>query len=381
MHRIVVVMGNGTSIVFNDRLMSATLAGLVANRLPNKVRNRLTEAAEHAKADGAASTPETNFEDLLGPLDRMAMALGPIASVVETVDAVTAEALHKAEAVVRDLYLMGVGTALGVVAEESAAHHGPALDRYAKFVKWTLGIAPISEDAELRFFNLNYDPLLDSQLFEHAGNFGFEISDQADGRPGKRTRITPIPGKPGLVALPLRDPSQPEYLSGRRTVIAYHLHGSLQWLRDPTTGQLWKAAHLEELRDELDFFDAVRQRKASMEPVVVLTDRKSAEVGREPFSTAYRLLEQNLLTADTVVIAGYGLRDVPLNAAVSRGLAARAGNLPAIAVIGQGSDAKLRARAARALAPPGPLRAALDSHLTTRPEGLPGALGALAEWP
>ncbi|HEX2099322.1 MAG TPA: hypothetical protein VHF69_01590, partial [Candidatus Synoicihabitans sp.] len=73
---IAVVMGNGTSVVFNDRLTGEQLAKAVRSRLPLKARTFLTAAAKRATGDSGGGDPTTNFEHLLGPLDRIAAALG-----------------------------------------------------------------------------------------------------------------------------------------------------------------------------------------------------------------------------------------------------------------------------------------------------------------
>jgi len=183
-----------------------------------------------------------------------------------------------------------------------------------------------------------------------------------------------------VTGLRLRDPDDPEYLTDSRSVIAYHLHGSLAWLRDPTTDRVYKAASLEVLRDDLDFFESVADGDATLEPVVVLTDRKRAAIAREPFASAYRMLQTSVATADTLIIAGYGFGDIPLNTALGDALAART-RLPRVAVIGYGRARVVRNVAVRKLGRTDrSLREAIDARARICGHGLPAAVDCLKGW-
>jgi len=146
-------MGNGTSVAFNAELTSDALATAVSARLPR----RLVRAAENAASDRGRGDPRANFEDLLGPLDRMAAALGPLRDVARVADPALAAQVDATEQMVRGLYGKGVGAALAIVAERSTAYHGAELDAYSRFPRWVLRRPRRGEDAIVRFFNLNYD--------------------------------------------------------------------------------------------------------------------------------------------------------------------------------------------------------------------------------
>lgn len=375
---IVTVVGNGTSIVFTPELEGRALARRVAEGLPPSLDVLISKAARRARPDGSRATPRENFEHLLGPLDRMGAALGPLADVATALGDVSgAKAVADARDLIRNLYLRGVGVTLGVVAKVSRATHGPALDRYSEFVEWVFDRCP-SGPATFRFFNLNYDGLLDARVLELAGTADVAVADQADGR--CPTTLYPVGDKYPVHGLALREPAEPEYVVRDRMAQLYHLHGSIGWLRAPS-GEVYKADRLEAVRRSR-FFEKVASRTTAYEPVVVLTDRKAAETLREPFATAYSRLTASLQTADRVIIAGYGLGDVPLNSTLARAFADRADDLPRVAFFGyeRAGSAGLRARVLRNLAPNESVRSKLDRALTLRANGLPADLASVATW-
>lgn len=88
------------------------------------------------------------------------------------------------------------------------------------------------------------------------------------------------------------------------------LHGSLAWLREPRLG-MYKF-DLEALRS-LGYWEALRNGQTDWLPVVVLTDQKERQIQRTPFSLAYDIFQRRLVAADHWLIAGYGLKDAPVN--------------------------------------------------------------------
>lgn len=316
---VVVVVGNGTSLVYTPHLAGPALAAEIATALPPSIVSQLRAVADAARPDGVPHSPDDDFEHLLGPLDRIASTLLPLSELthlsVEEIVAVTVT-----YGVLYRLYRQGVGIALDVIARRSVATAGEALDNYGRFVTWALGLLPAGERGLIRFFNVCYDGLLDGRILAHGPAAGFTVSDQARGYPEELLN----PAGDPVWCLPLRAPTEPEYVVGGRAAVIYHPHGSLGWVRDPATGAVYKAP-LPALRGELTpgggrtFYRAYAERGTTMEPVVVLTDRKTAEVSREPFFTAYAQLAAALATADAVVVAGYAFRDEPLNTVLAAG--------------------------------------------------------------
>lgn len=321
-------------------------------------------------------SPDNDFEHLLGPLDRIASALLPLATLI---DLPGAQPVEITVGLLRGLYRQGVGIALDVIARRSAATTGEALDSYGRFVRWALGLVPAGERGVIRFFNVCYDGLLDGRVLAYGSTAGFTVSDQARGY----SEVLLSPAGHPVWCLPLRAPTDPEYVVGGRAAVIYHPHGSLGWVRDPATGTVYKVP-LPALRGEQavqqglrrSFYQVYAERGTTMEPVVVLTDRKSAEVNREPFFTAYAQLAAALATADAVVVAGYAFRDEPLNTVLAAGLANRSERLPPVLVFDRTADNAAYAQSVLAVLAPDPaVRAKLaDRRLECWTGGLPGDL-------
>jgi hypothetical protein len=169
--------------------------------------------------------------------------------------------------------------------------------------------------------HLNYDALIDAAAIDVRDQrakrarlpwtHGIVLGDMAQGFGEEAVEVIP---DGAVTAYPLRDDDEYESAS----LIIYHLHGSLQWLRRDD-GSVWKVERLERLR-ELDFWVRYSRGETALKPVVVLADQKARAVELDPFRWAYDRFEDGLRSADMLVIAGYGFGDLPVNRALARGL-------------------------------------------------------------
>lgn len=380
---VVAIVGNGASLPFTRDLALKPLVDRLTADLdaadPSLVE-ALRKLAERLAIDGATADARSNFEALLGPLDRLGHALlalqhgTGLAAPANVAQALTLVTNHFGS-----LYRLGLGTVLHHIADLSTATHGKEFSDHGEFATWLVNL---TEQGVLRVFTLNYDVLLDAQLLELHSAGRIALSDQGDARPDARARLRVVQGGNAVDAMHLRAPDE-EYLSGYPAAVVYHLHGSLQWVRHRRTGDCYKVTRLSDLRDG-HFFEAVADGRTKYDPVVVLTDRKSQETLREPFAGAYAQLETAISTCDRLVIAGYGFGDVPMAQALRRALRQRATSLPKIAVIGYANvkQAAFKQQVLDDLALDPATRTAVEQVLTVSRRGLPEAVRTtLAAWP
>ena len=379
---IVAVLGNGASIAYNPSLALAPLTSEILARFARQkitafqVERRLSRLARAARPTELVGS--LSFEDLLGPFDRMADgidAMRSLAAYVPGGERHRQELLSSAD-FGRRLFRRATGTALQVVTELSHNQGEEAWQRASEIVnRLALAAGPTGT---VRIFTLNYDCLADSAALALQDDFDSPVmvSDMADGRVQRRLRILRRGRNTSVLANPLRDDE--EYLPGLVSIVTYHLHGAINWVREPG-GQLWKVRSVEQLRRRM-FWWKYALGKATVSPVVVLTDQKRPLLAKDPFAWAYRRLRNALATpdeTDAVVIAGYGFGDEPLNQVLTKGLPE---TLCPVVIIGRNDDSdRLRRAIFQRLSITGHRRVNLASRLTVLGDGVPEALDSV-DW-
>jgi hypothetical protein len=175
---------------------------------------------------------------------------------------------------------------------------------------------------------------------------------------------------------PLRDDE--EYIAGGsqdRSVVLYHLHGSIAWLREQS-GLTWKAHSLDRLR-ELDYWRTFGRDQALLSPAVVLTDQKQAKVQVDPFAWSYRRLRAALgqdrrERPDRILIAGYGFGDEPLNAVLRNFLPYT--SCPVVVIDKRATTDELKDLVLKGAAASARDRSLLEPRLRLHVAGLPDAI-------
>lgn len=380
---IVAVLGNGVSITYNPDFALVPLTNEILRRFAKQkiqafeVQRRLSQLARAARP----TDPDAPllFEDLLGPFDRMADGIDAMRRLAPYVPGGTShrEELKSAARFGRRLFRRATGTALGVITEFSHNQGEVAWQRAGEVVN-QLAVAA-GHEGTVRIFTLNYDCLADSAALRLQDDLDSPVmvSDMADGRSQHRLQILKAGSNRRVLANPLRDDE--EYLHGDCSIVIYHLHGAIDWVRD-ANGQVWKVGSVQQLRRK-NFWRLYSRGLASVSPVVVLTDQKSAILAKDPFAWAYRRLRNALRTQDqldAVLIAGYGFGDEPLNRVL-------ADTLPDVGcpvfVVGRNDDDELlREQILGQLSVGGTRRARLIERLAVFGDGLPEALDRV-DWP
>lgn len=300
--RSVWILGNGVSIGFDQRLTSQSITTRSLQRLGDRVPV-LRAIAALAAPDRAGPFDESNFEEWAGPLDRLGDALLAIEVLLSiqrfsTGQVPALNALREASAALRSEYLRFVGTVLQeidrccIAGAEGGVEHEARQRKRADLYDFADALIQSDASRSPMIFTLNYDSLMMAALLEKAGGV-------YDGFP-----FGPI------------DPALDWW--GIYPAL-FHLHGSTAWVLglDGTIAkkdQEWMRRRGGPLSGW-----AGGSAVAGM-PLVVLGDLKTQQVQRAPFNLFYARLAQELLQTETasVVVAGYGFKDVPVNDVLTR---------------------------------------------------------------
>lgn len=290
----VLLIGNGLSTGFDERLSGEAITARVKEALGGELVDllgRIADLAQPERADQPLGADRGEFEELAGPLDRLAEALLAIQDLVNLGgDAASLRGIREASEELRRQYFSIVGTVLHEVDaccvepkpdDERRAAWGRVNNFAAEIVNWT--------DAENRVtvFTLNYDSLLMSAMLE-ASQWVY------DGFRGRE--LNPI-------------------LDRWQNPALYHLHGSVSWVRK-SEGIVTKR-RLDEIREanQLDRWAAGDIDEG--QPSVVLTDLKTPVAGRYPFVVFYEELARCLSNTRLAVVGGYSFGDKPVNRALA----------------------------------------------------------------
>jgi hypothetical protein len=296
-----VILGNGLSVGFDERLFLGRITAEVRARLGADYTETLDALAELAQPeDPEAREPEyrRNFERLAGPLDRLAHVLTAVEPLLD-LDVAVIRSLRVAAVDLRRHYLAILGTVLSVI-DECCVVSIPTPERRAAWDRMNVfGGALVELHQEFgrsSFFTLNYDSLLFSAMLE-------------------RSRFVYDGFRYGELNEPLDQWAEPPL---------FHLHGSITWVRTPE-GVILKRL-TEEVRAQRHLQRWAAGDGSEGLPVVVLGDLKTRQAERHPIHLFYEELQRRLAVVKWVAVGGYGFGDVPLNREIARYLARSADN-------------------------------------------------------
>lgn len=266
--------------------------------------------AELVRADHPSRRSVDNFEDLAGPIERLAAGIRHVQGLIAIGDASEQQALEQIALRAGRLYRQTVGGVLQAVTERQDGGLPEVLVDIATFLA---DGTPANACTDV--FVLNYDAWLDSALLalrdkRRGKGDAFELSDEFDGRTGRVRQVN------GTNVSTLRWRGDPWRPTGR-SIRLHHLHGAANWL---TNGNDILKVPMEEMRGCDQFGVWARGEATGYDPVVVLGDSKERLVAREPFNETYGALRRVISQSDRLVIAGYSFRDVPLNKAIGEAL-------------------------------------------------------------
>ena len=368
------LIGNGLSVSYSPELSVNRLTRMLRQRFSDLGGDRAETALSQVARDLRGEDREA-FEQLLGPLESLSRAipgLPGLASLASLPADQIGECGTQLADFANEVHRIGLGIVLGLVAEHSVGVGGGRVEGTVVEVCRELGRAAAPDEASgsiLTVATLNYDGLLTAGLLRLHDDGLCALSDMGHGQLSNRLSIAREVPPSGCLGIRAADD-----LPG--DVQLLHLHGSLGWLTDPDTGDVWKF-ELPELRGPhgqmRTYWTHLKTGSALLLPKVVLTDKKTRAVAEWPFSLAYLIFESRLRTSERWLIGGYGFGDEPVNQVLRRAYQRRQtlGSPPRVLVIGHGPAVADRARHAIGHPP---------QFVDT--DGFPGAVhgAAFADW-
>lgn len=325
-----VLLGNGLSIAANRELSIPSITAEIVERLDragvtdDPASVLMQEVATRLRVTNASD----NFEALVGPFDEIADAtkmMDRLAGLAGDRKLDIQGALRESSAFASNVRRHAVSHVLDVISTRSRAEW----DRIGPVAAFLDAAVDSASGGEVTFGNLNYDSMAMAALITSQHR---QLCDLTDGRLGQQ-RVEVVPGHE-IAGRTLRQTA--DLPIGRR-ISLLHLHGSLAWLHNPSTGQSMRFA-VNDLR-RVDYWRAWREGLTTWEPLVVLTNQnsKNALIKDYPFSLAYKTFEERLFTADRWIVAGASLGDDCLNEVLRR-VWARRSTLPSVMVVTKGND-------------------------------------------
>jgi len=327
---VAVLVGNGLSIAFNNKLLLSNITKQVRKRINNSgdggrnVARAMRELADAWLPPG--QTSDHDFERLVGAFgaeSRSLAHLRALANLSYPDDRKLRKAITKVINFADELRNVGTGHVLEVVYENSKSNNTDS-----EPLNDLLRAIYDAFSGRISFGNLNYDTILLAALMS-VDTRGF-----ADVGHGWKKWVM---GNEQIAAQRLREtPSDFPTLS-RCPVHLLHLHGSLTyWVTDD--GEKYGKLTREQVGDHR-LFRKLRRGTTDLRPLVVLNRerQKIEDVENHPFKLAYDMFNRGLVRSDHWLIIGYSFRDVAVNDLLRREFTSREVK-PKVLVVTQGKQ-------------------------------------------
>lgn len=328
-HNLAMLVGNGLSMAFSDKLNLGNISSELTTRLTKQYTgsDAVATAMQRVAKHHPTGDPATDFEALVGAFGGQSDILRDLAifaALTKNGDPDTANAIQLVQDFVSEVQRRGIGHTLEIIMERTYSdweRRGPLID-FFELVLDTF-------DKHVTVANLNYDSLVLSALMEKNEEI---LSDMADGR--YRSLFTFAKVKYPVVQL---RSSAAQFISlDRRRLRLLHLHGSLTYWRvndkyvKMNVGTLRGNPIWQTYRD-YDTFNA--------QPLVVLANifDKAQHVQQFPYNVAYEVSETDFKNSDHWLIVGYSFKDDCVNDLLARCWEARR-DQPVILVVTYGND-------------------------------------------
>lgn len=207
MSSVVFLFGNGLSIGVSPAFAVPAMTHRLNANLDGSLRDALDELRAVATPDVVVpAETQFGFEQLAGPLDRVANAVQILRPFANNVD--REDCLYQSHAYLRERYLGLVGV---VLADVAASARLGSTQGWNDLNEMAFGLRALHAAHSTALFTLSYDTLLDSALIETQSGWFY------DGFAGGTYLNQPLDRWLGTTSL-------------------YHLHGSVLWYDDPGEG-------------------------------------------------------------------------------------------------------------------------------------------------
>lgn len=310
---LAVLVGNGLSIAFNEKLDLKAITQEVLKRFEeangDDVVKAIQEIAERALPEGASGADD--FEHLVGAFGAESRTLGlleTLANLTAPADTKLLESISQVSNFAEQVQDTGISHVLQVIAERS---HGRAHD--SEHLYNLIGEIVGSFKGKVVFSNLNYDTLLLAALLEVCRS---ELADMGHGWRQATVTVGNGEQKRKINVPALR--TDPADFPPDKRVQLLHIHGSLAYWAS-LDGKVHAKMPIELLRGEGQW-DAVRGQTTDVRPVVVLANHrdKASHISEYPFKLAYEMFADSLTKANNWLIIGYSFRDDPVNSTLRK---------------------------------------------------------------
>lgn len=310
---VAVLVGNGLSIAFNEKLLLSNITRQVRRRISNSgdggenVAQAMRELADATLPSD--QTSDDDFERLVGAFGAEHRSLSHLQSLAKLSypnDRKLAKSIEQVIGFARDLRNVGTGHVLEVVYDNSRSSYieSEPLDDLLRAIYHSFA-------GRITFGNLNYDTILLAALL----NVGTRrVADLGHGWKSRRTKL----GSEAIPAMLLREGASDFPTFAQYPVRLLHLHGSLTYWATEDSSQFGKLDRYEVKANQL--FKKLRRGTTDLRPLVVLNRerQKIEDVQAHPFRLAYEVFGKGLTRSKHWLIIGYSFRDVAVNDLLSR---------------------------------------------------------------
>lgn len=321
------LVGNGLSIAFSDKLMLGNISSEVTDRLTSIYGNRgddVARAMQKVAAHARTGDPITDFESLIGAFGGQSDILRDLTTFADLTEDSPDMAgyINHVQEFVGAVQRKGIGHTLEIIVERSRPDKGK-FSVVSDFLK--LAIDAFTGDKTIA--NLNYDDLILTELTDH---YKSDFCDLGAGY-GER-EIANLLDSP-FNAFPLRTSNDLP-----RTIRLLDLHGAVTFWQ--IGGHCVKIPLGTARRTEL--WQKYRDDEISAFPLVVLANQydKADHVTRFPFKLAYEVAEDDFRNAKHWLITGYSFRDTCVNDLLKRCWKTSIDE-PKILIVTKGEDPKV----------------------------------------
>ena len=303
------LVGNGMSIAFSDKLLLGNISAEVIDRL-TKIYAGLSDDVAQAMLKVAARTktgdPSADFESLIGAFGGQSDILNDLGTFAELTEDSTgmADAVSQVGEFVGAVQRRGIGHTLEIIVERSHSD----LDSRKPISEFFTLVRGDFQNA-VTVANLNYDTLVLSVLSE---DYQAQFCDMAHGGASTGLSLTGCIHNSYLLRPDAADFPEVSW----KPIRLLHLHGSVTFWN--ISGSYRKIEILTARNPTV--WKRYREGELDARPLVVLANRqdKADHVKRYPFNLAYDVAESDFRRAENWLIVGYSFRDTCVNDLLQR---------------------------------------------------------------
>jgi hypothetical protein len=295
------LVGNGLSIAFSDKLMLGNISSEVTDRLTSIYGHRsddVAKAMQKVAAHARTGDPINDFESLIGAFGDQSDILRDLTTFADLTEdsPKISEMIKHVREFVGTVQRKGIGHTLEIIVEHSKPENG-VFDTISNFLSLAIG----AFSGQICVANINYDDLILTELSKDI--YRSEFCDLGTGY-GERIleNLLDTPFR----AFPLRTINDLP-----RRIRLLNLHGAVTFWQ---VGDDYLKIPLATAR-KTELWERYRNADIAAAPLIVLANQhdKADHVRLYPFNLAYEVAEDDFRDSDHWLIVGYSFRDTCVN--------------------------------------------------------------------